>query len=203
MKTFYSKHILPRLINCAMSQPEARRLREAWIPQARGIVLEPGIGSGLNLEWYSRSRVERVLGVDPSVELQRMARQRAATVPVEFLTQSAELPLPLDSASVDTVILTWTLCSIADPFRALREMKRVLKPDGKLIFIEHGKSADRTVAALQNGITPVWKRLTGGCHLNRRIDELLTGAGFQLSDFSKAYVPGPRPMTFTYQGIAR
>jgi ubiquinone/menaquinone biosynthesis C-methylase UbiE len=127
--SFYSKYVLPRVIDLAMKNPETRRLREVWIPQARGDVLEVGIGSGLNLEFYTQ-QVTRIQGVDPSVELQRMARKRAARMNLEFLLQSSENPLPLPSGSIDTIVLTWTLCSIPDPRKALEEMKRVLRPDG-------------------------------------------------------------------------
>jgi ubiquinone/menaquinone biosynthesis C-methylase UbiE len=200
----YAKHILPRLLDLAMRNNETARLRAAWIPQARGVVLEIGIGSGLNLPFYS-SEVHRIYGVDPSVELQRMARQRATTGrgKVEFLTQSAEEPLPLASATIDTVVVTWTVCSIPNAAKALQEMKRVLKGSGRLIFVEHGRAPDPAVAAWQDRLTPVWKRITGGCHLNRRIDELVMEAGFQISDLKTCYVAGPRPMTYTYQGVAQ
>jgi len=201
---FYAKHILPRLLDLAMRNKETARLRAAWIPQARGVVLEIGIGSGLNLPFYS-SEVHQIYGVDPSVELQRMARQRAITGrgKVEFLTQSAEEPLPLASATIDTVVVTWTVCSIPNAAKALQEMKRVLKGSGRLIFVEHGRAPDPAVAAWQDRLTPVWKRITGGCHLNRRIDELVMEAGFQISDLKTCYVAGPRPMTYTYQGVAQ
>ena len=170
----YSKYVLPRLIDLTMRNKEATRLRADWIPQARGEVLEVGIGSGLNLAFYS-SQVQRVYGVDPSIELQRIARNRAAAGPlhVEFFSQSAEEPLPLPSGSVDTAVLTWTLCSIPNPSKALREIKRVLKPAGRLIFLEHGRSPDLQVAAWQDRLTPSWKRIAGGCHLNRRVDEII------------------------------
>jgi ubiquinone/menaquinone biosynthesis C-methylase UbiE len=190
------------VIDLAMKNPETRRLREAWIPQAKGNVLEIGIGSGLNLGFYSQ-QVRRVYGVDPSLELQRMARTRARRTDVEFLLQSAENPLPLTSGSIDTVVLTWTLCSIPDPQKALAEVKRVLKPDGKLIFIEHGLAPESGVAAWQDRLTPIWKRIGGGCHLNRKVDEIITQAGFRIPDLKTSYVPGPRPMTYTYQGIAQ
>jgi ubiquinone/menaquinone biosynthesis C-methylase UbiE len=185
-----------------MSNPETRRLRAAWIPQARGEVLEVGIGSGLNLPFYS-SEVRHVYGVDPSLELQRMARKRVGLMDVEFLSQSVEEPLPLANATIDTVVLTWTLCSIADPQRALQEMRRVLKASGRLIFVEHGRAPDPRVVVWQERLTPLWKRIGGGCHLNRKIDEIIKGAGFQISGLATSYIPGPRPMTFTYQGVAQ
>lgn len=200
---FYAKYLLPRVIDLAMRNKEMTRLRAASIPRARGEVLELGIGSGRNLPFYSQ-QVERVYGVDPSGELQRMARSRAAgRVPVEFLTQSAEEPLPLADASIDTIVITWTLCSIPNPLEALQLVKRVLKPSGRLIFLEHGRAPDRGIAGWQDRLTPFWKHLTGGCHLNRRVDELIVGAGFQIMDLKTFYVPGPRAMTYTYQGSAQ
>jgi len=187
-----------------MRNKESARLRTAWIPQASGEALEVCIGSGLNLPFYS-SDVKRVYGVDPSRELQRMARKRTVGQPVnvEFLSQSAEGPLPLPDESMDTVVMTWTLCSIPNPLEALAQMRRVLKPGGKLIFIEHGRAPDRGVAIWQDRLTPTWKRIGGGCHLNRKVDELITQAGFQITELRRFYLPGPRPMTYTYQGLAR
>jgi len=174
------------------------------VPQARGNVLEIGIGSGLNLPFYSRD-VQRVYGVDPSLELQRMAKKRVSAVPfeVEFVRQSAEEPFPIGDSSIDTVVMTWTLCSIPNPAPALQQMKRVLKASGRLIFVEHGHAADPRVVVWQDRITPVWKRIGGGCHLNRKIDELIRAAGFQISELKTFYLPGPRPMTYTYQGLAQ
>ena len=200
--SLYSKYVLPRVIDLAMKNLETRRLREVWIPQAEGEVLEVGIGSGLNLEFYTQ-RVSQVHGVDPSLELQRMARKRSGRIDVEFLLQSVENPLPLSSGSMDTVVLTWTLCSIPDPQKALLEIKRVLKSEGKLICIEHGLAPDSGVAAWQGRLTPIWKRIGGGCHLNRKIDDLIKQAGFRIAELTTSYLPGPRPMTYTYQGAAQ
>jgi SAM-dependent methyltransferase len=200
---FYAKYVLPRIIDVAMRNEETTRLRAAWIPHARGEVLEVGIGSGLNLPFYS-SGVQRVYGVDPSVELQQMARKmaRAEPIEVEFLLQSAEEQLPLADASIDTVVVTWTLCSIPDAPKALQQMKRVLKRSGRLIFLEHGRAPDPGVAVWQDRLTPFWKRIGGGCHLNRKIDDLIMAAGFRITELKTSYLPGPRPMTYTYQGIA-
>jgi ubiquinone/menaquinone biosynthesis C-methylase UbiE len=126
----------------------------------------------------------------------------AAPVEVEFLSQSAEEQLPLADASIDTVVTTWTLCSIANAPKALREMKRVLKASGRLIFLEHGRAVDPGVADWQERITPLLKNITGGCHLNRKIDDLITAAGFRITELKTFYVRGPRPMTYTYQGAA-
>jgi len=201
---FYAKHVLPRFIDFAMKNPETTRLRAEWLPRARGVVLEVGTGSGLNLPFYS-PEVRRVYGVDPSIELQRMARARLAASPieVEFFTQSAEKPLPLPEASVDTAVLTWTLCSIPNATEALRQIKGLLRPNGQLIFLEHGRAPDRRVCAWQDRLTPVWKHIAGGCHLNRKIDDLIKSAGFQIAELTTSYLPGPRPMTYTYQGLAR
>ena len=200
----YAKYILPRIIDLVMKNKDLARLRADWGPHAHGDVLEIGIGSGLNLPFYS-SEVRRLYGVEPSVELQRLARVRAAsaTTKVEFLSQSAEEALPLSDQSIDTVVITWTLCSIADPPSALRQMKRVLKPSGLLIFVEHGRAPDPKVSTWQDRITPVWKRIGGGCHLNRNIDVLLKDAGFKIEELETNYLPGPRPMTYTYRGFAR
>jgi ubiquinone/menaquinone biosynthesis C-methylase UbiE len=200
---FYARRVLPYIINLAMKNKDATRLREAWIPRARGEVLEIGIGSGLNLPFYS-SEVEHVYGVEPSLALQDMARRRQAAVrtKVEFLSQSAEDPLPLPDQSIDTIVTTWTLCSISNAPKALEQMKRVLKTRGRLLFIEHGRSPDPGVVAWQDRLTPVWKRIGGGCHLNRKIDELIASAGFQIAELKTYYLPGPRAMTYTYQGFA-
>jgi len=185
-----------------MKNREITRLRAAWIPRAKGNVLEIGIGSGLNLPFYSE-RVTHVLGVDPSIELQLMAKRRATRqVDVEFLSQSAEQQLPIPDESIDTVVMTWTLCSIPNPGDALREVRRVLKTQGQLLFIEHGRSRHSGVVAWQDRLTPAWRLIAGGCHLNRKIDGLIAAAGFQIKEMNTFYTVGPRPMTYTYQGLA-
>lgn len=179
----YAKYVLPHLIDLAMRNKDATRVRGDWVPQARGDVLEIGIGSGLNLPFYS-SDVARVYGLEPSVALQDMARKRAAAgrIQLEFLSQSAEEALPLGDNRIDTIVMTWTLCSIPNAPRALAEMKRVLKADGRLLFVEHGRSPDTRVVAWQDRLTPVWKKIGGGCHLNRKIDQLLAMAGFSIGE---------------------
>ena len=199
----YAKYLLPRLIDLGMRNKDATRLRAESVSQAQGDVLEIGSGSGLNLPFYS-SKVVHVYGVDPSVELQRIASKRAAAArfPVTFFRQSAEQPFPLAASSIDTIVMTWSLCSIPNPAAALQQMKRVLKQDGRLIFIEHGRSADARVMSWQDRITPFWQRLAGGCHLNRKVADFITAAGFHIIEQKNFYIPGPRPMTYTYQGIA-
>ncbi len=200
---FYAKYVLPPLIDIAMRNRDIARLRAEWVPQARGEVLEIGIGSGLNLPFYS-SQVQHVYGVDPSVELQRIARKRAEALPiqVEFLPQSAEAPLPLANASIDTIVVTWTLCSIPNVPQVLLQLKRLLKADGRFIFLEHGRAPDSSVVAWQDRLTPIWKHIGGGCHLNRKVDDLITTAGFRIVELRTGYLPGPRPMSYTYQGLA-
>jgi ubiquinone/menaquinone biosynthesis C-methylase UbiE len=199
----YRRFILPKIIDLAMKDKAATARRSVLIPMATGSVLEIGIGSGLNLPFYSRS-VTRLHGIDPSAELLGMARKKIdrAGFPVELTCQSAE-KLPADSGSIDTVVATWVLCSIPDPVEALREMKRVLKPEGRLLFVEHGLSPDSRVQAWQRRINPVWTRLAGGCNLNRKIDDLIGSAGFRVTQLQNRYLPGPRPMTYTYEGSAR
>jgi ubiquinone/menaquinone biosynthesis C-methylase UbiE len=186
-----------------MRNKDTTRLREMWIPRARGEVLEIGIGSGRNVPFYPAA-VKHVFGVDPSIELQQLASEqlRQTHAKVDFLTQSADAPLPLSDASIDTVVSTWTLCSIPNADDALNEMRRVLKIGGSFIFLEHGRAPDARVVAWQNRLTPIWKRFTGNCHLNRKIDELITGSGFKITELKTCYLPGPRPMTFTYEGLA-
>ncbi|MGI9075430.1 MAG: class I SAM-dependent methyltransferase [Bryobacteraceae bacterium] len=199
---FYARYILPHVIDLAMRNKETIGVRAAWIPHARGDVLEIGIGSGLNLPFYS-AQVRHVYGVDPSLELQQMARKRATgRIGIEFLPQSAEEQLPLPDASIDTIVMTWTLCSIPNAGKALHQMRRVLKRSGQLLFIEHGRSDDPGVVAWQDRLTPLWKRISGGCHLNRKVDDLIGASGFQITELKTFYLPGPRPMTYTYQGFA-
>jgi len=200
---FYSKYVLPHLLDLAMRNREQNRLRREWVPRARGDVLEIGIGSGLNLPFYSAD-IFQVRGLDCSPELLAKARKRANNVPFEvnLMCQSAEETTTFPAASLDTVVMTWVLCSIADPSRALREIRRVLKPEGQLVFLEHGRAPESRVARWQDRLTPTWKRIAGGCTLNRKIDELVTSAGFRIRELSNEYMAGPRPMTYMYKGVA-
>jgi len=180
------------------------RQREKVVPLARGRVLEVGVGTGLNLPYYDRSKVEKVFGLDPSPEMTVKAERaaRSSHLDVEFIHSPAE-SIPLDPASVDTVLLTYTLCTIPETQAALREMRRVLRPGGKLVFCEHGLAPDASVRKWQHAIGPVWKRLAGGCHLDRDIPALLAQGGFKVEDMSTMYLPGWRPATFNYWGVAQ
>lgn len=199
----YGRYVLPRLIDLTMRAPAATAQRARWIPLAAGTVVEVGAGSGRNLPYYGE-KVRQLYAVDPSPELARMARGRAASAafPVDFVPAPAEA-IPLDDLVADTVVTTWTLCTVADPLRALAEVRRVLNPDGRLLFVEHGRAPDARVRAWQHRLTPLWRRIGGGCHLGRPIDALLTQGGFQLEHLERGYTPGPRPFAYLYRGVAR
>lgn len=199
---FYERVIFPRLMHVVMRFGQLPEYRRRIVPAAEGRVLEVGIGSGLNAPLYT-DRVSEVIGLDPHETLNRMAKARVAgaPVPISVLNGSAE-DMPLDDDSFDTVVMTWTLCSIADPVRALREMRRVLRPGGQLLFIEHGTAPDAAVARWQDRLTPAWKRIAGGCHLNRPMDRLIREGGFALSELETGYLEGPRFAAFCYWGRA-
>lgn len=200
--TIYARWFLPRLLDLAMRNRAARAEREKFVPLASGAVLEVGVGSALNLPFYT-TRIEALRGLDPSPELLRMARRRVdrAPFPVALLGGSGE-ELPAKDRTFDTVVTTWTLCTIPDPGRALSEMRRVLKPGGQLLFIEHGRSPDPRVLAWQDRLTPLWRRIGGGCHLNRKIDELILAAGFRITQLETGYTRGPKPFAYLYRGLA-
>ena len=197
----YQERILPRLIDLGMRNGRLAPYRQRVISQAEGRVLEIGVGSGLNLPFYSPG-VTEILGLDPHPNLLALARGKQCGVRVTMVEASAET-IPLEDASVDTVVSTWTLCSIPTVLHALQEARRVLKPGGKFLFVEHGLSPDARVRRWQDRLTPVWKRAAGGCHLNRPIQELVEQAGFDIARLETGYMQGPRPMTFTYEGCAR
>src|SRR5262245_58027805 len=198
----YQRYVLPKLINTACAMPQMMALRERYVPLARGKVLDIGICSGLNLKFYNEE-VASVTGLDPAAELTQIAHERAHALGavVELLTVSGE-NIPAETASYDSIVCTWTLCSIPNVYRALDEMRRVLKRDGRLIFIEHGRSPDAGVARTQRWLEPMWKPIGGGCHLTRQPDELLKGAGFVIDQMEQGYQPGPRFAAYMYHGVA-
>jgi ubiquinone/menaquinone biosynthesis C-methylase UbiE len=201
---FYDKHILPRFINCACGAKPVMKQREKVVPRASGTVLEVGIGTGLNLPYYDPARVERLIGLDPSENSWKLAGERAAHLDfdVEFIGLPGE-QIPLDDDSVDTVMVTFSLCTIPDPVSALHGMARVLRPGGSLIFCEHGCAPDPSVRKWQDGINPLWGKIAGGCHLNRDIPALLGEGGFNITEMNTAYLPGtPRFAGYNFWGMA-
>ena len=200
--SFYQRWIVPPLIHLSMRNKRLRPYRERVAGAAQGRVLDVGIGSGLNLPFYA-PQVREIFGLDPSPWLLARARSNAQHTPspVYLLEGSAER-IPLADRSMDTVMLTWTGCSIPDVAMALDEMRRVLKPAGRLLFVEHGRAPEPGVARWQDRINPFWQRIAGGCHLNRKIDDLLVAAGFRIDRLDTGYIPGPRIMTFLYEGAA-
>ena len=199
----YGDVILPRLCHLSMRNRRLTPYRQRVIGAAEGRVLEIGSGSGLNLPYY-KNTVSEILAIEPAPQLVAMAERqaRAASKPVTFVQASAEA-IPLDSMSFDTVVTTWTLCTIPQASKALQEMRRVLRPHGRLLFVEHGRAPDPRVRRWQDRLTPVWRRVSGGCHLNREIDALITAAGFDIEELTTGYMPGPKVMTFMYEGSAR
>ena len=200
---FYDEKILPHLIDFACGMGHVMKTRAQVVPQAEGRVLEIGIGTGLNLSFYDAQKVSAIVGVDPAAQMQGKARERAEqiAIPVEMI--ALELgQIQAEDASFDSIVCTFTLCTIPDPIAALEEMRRVLKPGGKLLFSEHGRAPDLKVRLWQDRITPLWKPLAGGCHLNRDIPQLLRDGGFNIRELASRYLPGPRPMTWVWHGWA-
>ena len=201
--SFYQDRIVPYLVHVSMRQEALVAYRQRVVSGAAGRILEIGIGSGLNLRHYDE-KVQDVIGLDPSGKLLSMAADaaRRKELSVELVNGSAEA-IPLEDSTIDTVLTSWTLCTIPNVGRALAEMHRVLKPDGHLLFVEHGRSPDAKVRRWQDRLTPVWKRIGGGCHLNRAISHLIEDAGFRIERMETGYMKGPKPMTFMYEGSAR
>lgn len=201
----YEKYCLPHCINCLCGLEAITRQRQKVVPLATGRVLEVGIGAALNLPYYNSDQVEFVWGLEPSAEMRKTAQKNLRNVPIEvhWLSSSAS-EIPLDAGVVDTVLLTFTLCTLPDWQGALREMRRVLKADGQLIFCEHGAAPDESIRNWQTRITPFWKRVAGGCHLDRPIPGYLEQGGFQITTMESEYMTGvPRIAGFNYRGTAR
>lgn len=205
MVSFYSRYVGPKLVSCLCSTEDIAAEREQLIPLASGVVLEIGMGPGLNLPFYDPSRVTKVIGVDPNQAFLDLGRTRRQTSPVpwEIIRAPAEA-IPLGDHTVDTAVITYTLCSVDNPEQALREVRRVLKPDGRVLFLEHGLSPEPNVARWQYRLNPVWKSLAVGCNLTRPVAELLRQAGFRIDDMDEYYLVGaPRAIGFLCRGIAQ
>jgi ubiquinone/menaquinone biosynthesis C-methylase UbiE len=199
----YSRYILPRMVHATCSSNPARRQRMKLVPRARGRVLEVGFGSGLNLPFYDAEGVDGVWGLDPSAEMAGLGAEAMGAAPfdVRMVLGGAE-SIPIEDDTFDTVVLTYTLCTIRDTGSALREMARVLAPGGRLLFCEHGLAPDRSVRRWQRGLNPLWRRVGGGCNLDRDIPWLIREGGFRVSDIETMYIPGWRPGSFNYWGAA-
>ena len=199
----YSKHVLPRLVHYTCGQKPAMKQRAKIVPRARGRVLEIGIGSGLNIPYYDPEKVSHLWGLDPSQEMWAIASENAEEhhLEAEFLQAGAEA-IPLEDNAADSVVMTYTLCTIPDAAAALAEIRRVLKPGGALLFCEHGEAPDGYVRTVQGLVNPLWRQLSGGCHLNRPIPRLLQQSGFSPDDMETMYIPGWRPACFNYWGTA-
>jgi len=200
----YTKFIMPKVVHFACGQKPAMKQREKIIPLAEGLVLEIGIGSGLNIPYYDADKVDHLWGIDPSREMWAIARKNAREnhIDAEFIESGAG-SIPLDDHAADTVVMTYTLCSIPDARGALLEIRRVLKPGGKLIFCEHGQAPDADVRRWQERMNPLWSLLGGGCNLNRPVPQLLEESGFISGDMQTMYIPGWKPACFNYWGTAR
>ena len=201
---FYAKYILPVCLDKACGVGPVKKQRAKIIPLAKGRVLEVGIGSGLNLPHYNPAQVERVIGVDPDDHIwtRSQRRRNTADFPVERIGLSGE-NIPMESDSVDTVVITYSLCTIPDPVQALREMRRILKSDGEILFCEHGRAPDHNIAKWQKRIDPFWSKLAGGCQSGRDIPSLITQAGLKTIELDQFYIPGPRVLSYNYWGRAQ
>jgi ubiquinone/menaquinone biosynthesis C-methylase UbiE len=200
--SFYRREFVPYLVHLSMRQERLDEYRRRVVPVAKGRVLEIGVGSGINFRFYPRETTQ-ILALDPSPKLLSMARLAVdgASPAVELIEASAEA-LPLEDECVDTVVSTWTLCSIPDVKQALTEIRRVLRSGGRFLFVEHGRSPEANISRWQVRLTPFWKRVTGGCHLDRPVRELIEAAGFRLEHLHTGYMEGPKLLTFLYEGAA-
>jgi len=202
--SWYEERVLPVIIDRICGLRQMQKQRAKVVPLASGTVLEIGIGSGLNLPWYDPAKVDRLYGLEPSAGMQRRAKRRAVEtgLEVEFIDLPGE-QIPLPDGSVDTVLVTYTLCTIPDVATALQGMRRVLRPGGRLLYCEHGRSPDPDVRRWQDRLNGAWSRVAGGCNMNRDIPALLSSAGFEIDDDQRRYIPGPRILSYNFWGSAR
>lgn len=199
---WYDRYVLPQILDFACGGKPIRKQRQKVVPLATGDVLEVGIGTALNAPFYDKARVRRIVGVDPALQMHPLALRRikAAGLQVEMVGLSAE-KLPLEDQSFDSVVCTYTLCSIPDPAGALAEIRRILRPGGKLLFSEHGRAPDESVRRWQRRLQPIWGPLGGGCNLSLNVPAVLEAAGFKTTTESR-YIPGPRFASYHYWGVA-
>ncbi len=202
--SFYEKRILPKMVHFACGLKPTMKQREKVVPHAKGHVLEIGIGSGLNLSYYDKAQVKSLVGIDPSKETWEVNNAKQTDLGFDFkYIQTGAEDLPLENQSVDTIVMTYTLCTIPDAIKAMSELRRVLKPSGQLLFCEHGKAPDAAVLKWQNRINPYWQKIGGGCHLNKDIPKLISENGFKVADLKTMYIPGWKPLSFNFWGVAQ
>ena len=203
--SLYNKYILPKFLNCACGSKPINYQRQKVVPLAKGKVLDIGIGSGLNIPFYNSDKIDQVIGIDPSHELIELAKELAndSKASIDFVIGSAE-SIPYPDNFFDTVLVTYTMCTIPNVAIANKEMWRVLKDDGRLIFCEHGLAPDKKISKWQNRIDPFWGKIAGGCHLNRDIQKLITDAGFSFESLDKMYIPStPKFAGYNYWGVGK
>jgi ubiquinone/menaquinone biosynthesis C-methylase UbiE len=203
--SFYNKYILPKVLNCACASKPINYQRDKIVPLAEGVVLDIGIGSGLNIPFYNKTKIKQLYGLDPSKELLDIAKSVAKkeNLEIEFLECGAE-SIPLPDKSIDTVLITYTMCTIPDVALSNSEIIRVLKDDGKLLFCEHGLAPDKNIVKWQKRINPLWSKIAGGCNLNRDIPNLISSSGFKISNMEEMYLPStPKFAGYNYWGVAK
>ena len=203
--SFYNKYILPKVLNCACASKPINYQRDKIVPLAEGVVLDIGIGSGLNIPFYNKTKIKQLYGLDPSKELLDIAKSVAKkeNLEIEFLECGAE-SIPLPDKSIDNVLMTYTMCTITDVALSNSEIIRVLKDDGKLLFCEHGLAPDKNIAKWQKRINPLWSKIAGGCNLNRDIPNLISSSGFKISNMEEMYLPStPKFAGYNYWGVAK
>lgn len=204
IKSWYEKFFLPKVCDKCCSTKPINYQRNKVVPLAKGIVLEIGIGSGLNIPFYNKNNIEKIIGLDPSEELNFLANKVAKknNIEIDFIISGAE-DIALPDNSIDTILITYTLCTIPDLDNSMAEMKRVLKSDGKFIFCEHGIAPDQNIVKWQTRINPIWKALMGGCNINRNIPKIISDGGFDITNISEMYLPStPKIVGYNYWGIA-
>ena len=201
--SWYEERILPHLMNFACSASPNQKQRLKIVPEATGEILEIGFGGGLNVPFYDPSKVKKIWALEPSEGMRRMAQPavNGTDMDIEFIELPGE-QIPLDDNSVDTVLVTYTLCTISDTEAALQGMRRVLKPQGRLLFCEHGKAPDENVARWQTRLNPAWSRIAGGCQMNRDIPALINEGGFNIEIDERMYIPGAKVLCYNYWGSA-
>ena len=204
IKSAYENYVLPKLLDTCCSTKPINYQREKIVPNASGTVLEIGIGSGLNIPFYNISKIDKIYGLDPSIQLCKKAIKKAEKINmnIDFLFEGAE-EIKLKSNSIDTVVITYTLCSIPNPMDALKEIKRVMRSDGNILFCEHGIAPDTKVSKWQNRINPIWGKLFGGCNINRDIPSIISNSGFKVQNLEQMYLPStPKIVGYNYWGSA-